>query len=40
MVMENKYVLRINELTYLLPRFTVLSLLKVKGSFKGKRVKK
>lgn len=30
MVMENKYVLIINELTYLLPRFTVLSLLKVK----------
>ena len=30
MVMENKYVLIINELTCLLPRFTVLSLLKVK----------
>lgn len=33
MAMENKYVLRINELTHLLPRFTVLSLLKVKRVF-------
>ena len=30
MAVENKYVLIINELTHLLPRFTVLSLLKVK----------
>lgn len=40
MVVKNKYVLIINELTNLLPRFTVLSLLKVKGPFKGKKVKK
>lgn len=40
MVVKNKYVLIINELTRLLPRFAVLSLLKVKGPFKGKRVKK
>lgn len=39
MVMENRYVLIIRELTRLLPRFTVLSLLKVKKSFKGKKVK-
>lgn len=39
MVMENIYVLIINELTYMLPRFAVLSLLKVKRSFKGKKVK-
>lgn len=30
MVVKNKYVLVINELTHLLPRFAVLSLLKVK----------
>ena len=33
MVVENKYVLIINELTRLLPRFAFLSLLKVKKVF-------